>query len=140
MPKLLLLEDQPGWEALIVNAIRNGQLTNCTIHRAETYGEAVRLMREHSFHVAVLDYTLERCGPEGRKTGLDVARELRAAAPNAAILLVTLADPQRLQPDCDELYVTLVEKGRPDLEDEIIREVNEGLASEPRPPEQTHWR
>jgi CheY-like chemotaxis protein len=129
MPNVLLLEDQPGWEALIVNAIHNGQLSKCTIHRAETYGEAVRLMREHEFQVAVLDYTLERCGPEGRKTGLDVARELRAAAPDMPILLVTLVDPQRLQPDCDELYVTLVEKGRPDLESEIIREVSEGLAS-----------
>lgn len=129
MPNVLLLEDQPGWEALMVNAIRNGQLTNCTIHRAETYGEAVRLIRDHTFHIAVLDYTLERCGPEGRKTGLDVARELRAVAPDMPILLVTLVDPQRLQPDCDELYVTLVEKGRPDLESEIIREVSEGLAN-----------
>ena len=46
----------------------------------------------------------------------------------AAILLVTLADPAPLRPACDELYVTLVEKGRPDLEDEIIREVVAGLA------------
>lgn len=128
MPNLLLLEDQPGWEALLANAVRNSRLTDCTIHRAETYAEALRLIRDHEFQVAVLDYTLERFGPEGRKTGLDVARALRAAAPGAAILLVTLADPAPLRPACDELYVTLVEKGRPDLEDEIIREVVAGLA------------
>ncbi len=123
MPNVLVLEDQPGWGALLSNAVRNGRLPGCRLAAAETYGEAMQLLGENRFDVGILDYTLERAGPEGRKTGLDVAREMRRACPAAMILLVTMADPYKLMGPCDELGVRLIEKGRPDLEEEIIREL-----------------
>ncbi|GEM_PF-6630535 len=127
MPNVLVLEDQPGWGALITSAVRHGKLPGCAIHAAETYRQAVDLIRENRFELAVLDYSLGPPGPEGPKTGLDVARELRSASPDCTILLVTLVDPERLWAACEELGVTLIEKGRADLEDEILREVRRGI-------------
>ena len=128
MLNVLVLEDQPGWEALLANAVRNSRLPECRICRASTYAEAVRLIREQQFRVALLDYVIERAGPEGPKTGLDVAAELRVSSPTAIILLITLVDPDRVRSRCDELRVRLVEKGSADLENEVIREITEGLA------------
>lgn len=128
MLNILVLEDQPGWEALIVSAVRHSRLPECRVLRAATYGEAIKLIREQPIQAAVLDYTIERAGPEGAKNGLDVAAELREVAPNAIILLVTLVDPERVHARCTELNVHLVEKGAPDLEEEVIRELVGGLA------------
>jgi len=128
MLNILVLEDQPGWEALIVTAVRNSRLPECRVLRASTYGEAVKLIREQPIQAALLDYTIERAGPEGAKNGLDVAAELRAVAPNAVIMLVTLVDPERVHGRCTELNVHLVEKGSPELEDDVIRELVGGLA------------
>jgi CheY-like chemotaxis protein len=127
MLNVLVLEDQPAWEALLVNAVRNGHLPECRIHRASTYGEALRLIHEEPLDVAVLDYVIERAGPEGPKTGLDVAAEMRAVAPGATILLVTLVDPERVQARCEQLGVRLVEKGSAELEGDVIREITHGL-------------
>jgi DNA-binding NarL/FixJ family response regulator len=129
MLNVLVLEDQPGWEALVANAVRNSRLPECRVFRASTYAEAVRLIREQSFQLALLDYTIERAGPEGLKTGLDVAAELRAVTPSAAILLITLVDPHKVTHRCEELGVHLIEKGSPDLENDIIREIVEALAN-----------
>jgi hypothetical protein len=79
---------------------------------------------------------IEHAGPEGHRTGLDVAAELRSANPTAIILLVTMIDPQRLEPRCHELGVRLVEKGCPDLENEVVREIAEGLANKSGTPGQ----
>ncbi len=128
MSKILVLEDQPGWDALVTSAVRNGQLPDCSIRHATTYGEALRLIREESFTIALLDYSLEQTGSdEDLKTGLDVAEELRRMGSCAAILLITLVEPDRLWSRCEKLGVRFVEKGRPDLEDEIVREIREAL-------------
>ena len=124
---VLIVEDQPGWAALVQSALRNGKLPACEISAAQDYDEAVRLVREKRFEIALCDYTLAPAGTQGAKTGLDVARELRAASPEAAIFLVTMADPERLQSRCDELGVTLIEKGRGDLEETVLREVRDAL-------------
>jgi DNA-binding NarL/FixJ family response regulator len=129
MLNVLVLEDQPGWEALVANAVRNSRLPECRVSRASTYAEAVRLIQGQPFQVALLDYAIERAGPEGLKTGLDVAAELRRVAPSAIILLITLVDPDRVLARCEELGVHLVEKGSADLENEVIREIAEGLAN-----------
>ena len=131
MANILVLEDQRGWQDLIASAIRYGRLPECTTYRAETYGEAVALIEKHRFRVALLDYLLEGAGPEGPKTGLDVAEVLRRSVPSATILLITLVDPQRLYSRCEALGVRLVQKARTDLEDEIVREVQEGLLNNP---------
>ncbi len=129
MLNVLVLEDQPGWEALVANAVHNSHLPECRVFRASTFGEALRLIEEEKFHIALLDQVIERAGPEGHKTGLDVAAELRTVAPSATIVLVTLVDPQRIQRRCAELRVRLVEKGSPDLENDIIQEIVDGLAN-----------
>ena len=70
MLNVLVLEDQPGWEALFANAVRNTRLPECRICRASTYGEAVRLIREQRFRVALLDYVIERAVPRAKdRTG-----------------------------------------------------------------------
>jgi DNA-binding NarL/FixJ family response regulator len=128
MLNILVLEDQPGWEALIVSAVRNSQLPDCQVLRAATYAEAVKLIRQQPIQAAILDYTIERAGSEGAKNGLDVAAELRAVAPNALIMLITMVDPERVHGRCTELHVHLIEKGSPELEDDVIRELVGGLA------------
>lgn len=133
MTTILILEDEPGWTTLITSAIRNGNLPDCTVHSAETYGQAVRLIEQHEFDVALLDYVLQRSGPEGARTGLDVARVLRSASPDTPVLLVTLVPPEKLRPQCEQLGVILIEKGRGDLEDEIVREIREALSERFRP-------
>ena len=129
MATVLILEDEPGWSALLASAIRNGDLPDCTVHRAETYGEAVRLIERHRFDVALLDYALERSGPEGARTGLDVASQLRHGRCDAAVFLVTMVDPEKLREQCDELGVILIEKRRPDLEGEMVREIREAFST-----------
>jgi DNA-binding response OmpR family regulator len=127
MHKILVLEDHPGWEALVVSAMRNGELSPCTIDRAQTYEEAMSFIEGNTYDLAMLDFSLGDPGPAGPKNGLDVAQELRRRSPKAGILLVTLVDPARLPDRCDALRVRLVEKGRPDLEEELLREAREAL-------------
>ena len=135
MSKILVLEDQPGWDALVTSAVRHGRLPECAVYHAKTYGHALRLIEEEDFCVALLDYSLEQTGSEEDfKTGLDVAEELRRMGSRATILLITLApDPERLEQRCETLGVRFVEKGRPDLEAEIVREVQEALQGDPPP-------
>jgi DNA-binding NarL/FixJ family response regulator len=128
MHRILVLEDHPGWEALVVSAMRNGEMPPCVIDRAQTYEEAMSLIEGNSYNLAMLDYSLGDPGPAGPKNGLDVAQELRRRCPGVGILLVTLVDPARLADRCDALNVRLVEKGRPDLEQEILREAQDALA------------
>lgn len=127
MINVLILEDQPAWETLLASAIRNGHLPPCQIHCARSYGAAVELIGQTPIQLALLDYALARAGPEGAKTGLDVAEVLRAQAPTATILLVTMVDPERVWSRCNALGVILVEKGRGDLEHEVLRELRNGL-------------
>ncbi len=127
MATILVLEDQAGWDALIGSALRHGHLPPCDVHRASSYAEAMTLLREVKFDIALLDYILEAGGPAGARTGLDVARELRAISPAARIFLVTLADVHAIAATSEQLGVRIIEKGRGDLEDEIVREMREGL-------------
>ena len=128
MASVLVLEDQSWWSAPVKNTIER-DLPDCTVHPAKTYGEAIRLIERHRFDVALLDYALERSGPEGARTGLDVASQLRHSRSDAAVFLVTMKDPEKLRAQCDELGVILIEKKRPDLVDEIVREIREALST-----------
>ncbi len=135
---ILVVEDQPGWEALLHSALRHGRLPVGDIRTASSYEEAVRLIHAVRFRVALLDYVLSRGGPAGPKTGLDVAAELRKTTPDGTILLITMMDPERVRVRCEDLGVILVEKGSADLEAEVLREVREALGvAEPRPPRES---
>jgi CheY-like chemotaxis protein len=125
---VLVVEDQPGWTALVRNALRNGRLPACSIFTAASFDEAERLVRDHRFRVALLDHTLSP-SRSGARTGLDVAELLRRVSPQAVLFLITLVDPEHVQARCDQLGVTLIEKGRGDLESVIIQEVREALAA-----------
>ena len=75
----LVPADQPGRAVLVSSAVRNNKLPACTLHRAETYREAIDLIQQTPFQVGLLNYILSQPGPHGAKTGLDIARELRRA-------------------------------------------------------------
>ncbi len=125
---ILVVEDQPGWAALLNSAVRNGHLPAASVSVATNYDEAARLIGAKRFGVALLDYSLAPSGTQGAKTGLDVAALLRAASPQAAIFMISMVDPERVQERCEALGVTFIEKGRGDLEEALVRELREVLA------------
>jgi CheY-like chemotaxis protein len=124
---VLVVEDQPGWAALVRNALRNGHVPACNLHTAANYEDALALVEKGGFRLALLDYMLGP-SPAGARTGLDVADALRKRGSDATIFLITMVDPERVEARCKALGVTLIEKGRADIEEEIIREVRDALA------------
>ncbi len=127
MATILILEDETGWNDVVTAAIRNGSLPDCSVHIAQTYGQAASLIEQHGFDIALLDYALQRSSPESDGAGLDVARKLRSVSPVALVLLVSKVAPDNLRAECERLGVTLIEKGRRDLVDELLRQIRNRL-------------
>ena len=93
-------------------------------HLPSTYGEAVRLIREQQFRVALLDYAIEAAVPSARRTGR--RRGVAGQRPDGNHSAHYARRPRPDTVALRELRVRLIEKGSADLEDEVIRELTQG--------------
>lgn len=134
MSNVLILDDQDEWITFVKSALRNGVLQNCTLHTTRTFSQAIAIVRSVSLDVAVLDFRLQEAGPQGHVSGLDVASVIRKEQPTAAILLLTMADDDKIRRACDALHVTVIEKGRGDVEAELVREIRDAIECAVRKP------
>ena len=127
IPNILLVEDSPGWEALIVNALRNCLIDKYRITRAESFDEALTQIGGSNFDLAILDYHLAPTSSGKQQTGLDLARILHERQLCSRVILITAIPTASIEPICSAEGIVLISKARGDLEEEIQREVGYAL-------------
>jgi diguanylate cyclase (GGDEF)-like protein len=81
LTKVLVADDSPVYRKLVENAISSGQFAPVF---AKTGQEAVQLFAEHKPRLAILDWMM----PD--RTGLELCRHIRAAAPDSYTYIVLL--------------------------------------------------
>ena len=131
---ILILDDKDYWAAIVEGAISRGELPTCQTHVAMTYDEATSLIhargKNNMFQIALLDYDLSDSKGQSRKTGYDVAVELRCQNDAASIYLVTLYDEAYLNAkhsDFRKHRLRFISKADPELESTIVREISESI-------------
>ena len=78
--KILLVEDEPGLRAVILEALRT---SGYTVELAKTYAQAHEKIKLSQYDCVVVDLTL----PDGN--GLDLVRTLKTDASAAGVLIIS---------------------------------------------------
>jgi PAS domain S-box-containing protein len=98
---VLLVEDNPMDARLVTAAFAGWELSGHRLQHACSLTEALQLIRDHSFAAILLDLNL------GDSQGYETFRSVQAAAPSAAIVVLSVCDD-------DDLAMSTVRDGAQD--------------------------
>ncbi len=88
--KVLLIEDNPGDARLVKEMLVDAGASRFGLTHAGQLSEGLRLLREESHHVILLDLSL----PDGH--GLDTIRQVCAVAPHLPVVILTGLDDETI--------------------------------------------
>ncbi|WP_339781714.1 response regulator [uncultured Thalassospira sp.] len=91
--KILILEDEPITRALLQAILRKA---GYQVTITSSYDEAFAAWQRGSFHLIIADFFLE-----GRQTGADFVREIRAAGKNVPAIALSIAEHSQNREDID---------------------------------------
>ena len=104
--KILVIDDLPDWRAMVGGLLQDA---GYDVQTAADASQAMHLLRQQPYHVAVVDMRLDE-EDEHNKEGLILAEQMKTYAPELAILVLTAhadipAVKRALQPREDGLRV-----------------------------------
>ncbi|NJL92375.1 MAG: response regulator [Anaerolineae bacterium] len=84
-PRILLVEDRPDWQSIIKRNLRG---IPCTIDVADSYEDALKLLRMRAYALAVIDPVLDNSNKYNRD-GLRVLSEIHRLSPETRLIVIS---------------------------------------------------
>ncbi len=95
----LIVEDLPFWQETLHEVLLDA---GCQVWIASSYAEAVELLAQHEFHLAVIDPVLDDTNSHNRD-GLRVLRRILDERPAMRAIVTTSSDPNHIRREVSEM-------------------------------------
>ncbi|MBN1888177.1 MAG: response regulator [Thermoflexales bacterium] len=110
----LIVEDLPAWQETLHEVLIDA---GCQVWVASSYAEAIALLAQREFHLAVIDPVLDDTNSHNRD-GLRVLRRLLDEHPAVRAIVITSSDPNHIRREVHEMDASVPVLWKDEWDDE----------------------